>query len=97
MITYDMLNSQIELTGRTTIGAYFQHVSSNTAALQADYDPFDRHRWSKRERYQFLGYTWNNSLFNEETPSFQLKYLFNSCGRESWKTVQADVQLRTAV
>ena len=44
MITYDMINSQIELTGRPPIGAYFQHVSSNTAALQADYDPFDRHR-----------------------------------------------------
>ena len=92
-----MLNSQIELTGRPPVWADFQQVSSNRTALQADYDPFDQHHWSKRERYPFLGYPWNNLLFNEETPSFQLKYLFNSCGRESWKTVQADVQLRTAV
>ncbi len=44
MITNDMLNSQIELTGRPPVGAYFQQESSNTTALQADRDPFDQHR-----------------------------------------------------
>ncbi len=42
MITYEMLTSQIELTGRPPVGADFQQVSCNRTALQADYDPFDQ-------------------------------------------------------